>query len=201
MADRYLLAGARGGQGTTTVATVLAVLAGGYAATALVAHDTDAVHAIAGLAHRTDPDEPVVVTERVVLTGTGAPAGPADVIVGDLGRLEDMAEPDGGPETTRWLVMRGPCYVSLRAALGSPWRPHGVILVAEKGRSLTPADVADVLGMPVVAQVPVEPSVARLIDAGLLISRLHHAVAFRQLGRLVTGGLHPAYRDAAEAAS
>lgn len=198
---RYLLAGARGGQGTTTIATVLAVLAGGHASTALVAHDPDAVHGIVGLPQRVDPSEPVGVTQRVTLRGVGTDGELEDVIVADLGRLHDVSETDDGAETTRWLVVRGPCYLSLRSALGTRWRPHGVILIVEPKRSLTAADVADVLGVPVVAQVPAEPSVARLIDAGLLVARLHDVPAFRPLARLVNGDLHPAYRDAAEAAS
>jgi hypothetical protein len=47
-----------------------------------------------------------------------------------------------------------------------------VVLVAEEGRALTPSDVEDVLGAPVRAAVSVTAQVARVVDAGLLASRL-----------------------------
>src|SRR5438874_1348327 len=49
--------------------------------------------------------------------------------------------------TVSLLVIR-PCYLALRRALEAPLRPSGVVLVAEEGRSLGRADVADVLGGP-----------------------------------------------------
>ncbi len=50
----------------------------------------------------------------------------------------------------RWLVVRGPCYLSLRAAVEHRWQPDGVILLAEPGRALSSSDVANVLDAPVV---------------------------------------------------
>ena len=47
-----------------------------------------------------------------------------------------------------------------------------MILVSEPGRALGAGDVEDVLGVPVRAEVAVEPSVARAVDAGLLTTRL-----------------------------
>ena len=69
------------------------------------------------------------------------------------------------------LVLR-PCYVALRRALAAPLRPSGVVLVEEPGRSLGRRDVEDVLGVPVRAQIPWDPAVARSVDAGLLGTRL-----------------------------
>jgi hypothetical protein len=110
------------------------------------------------------------------------------VSIVDLGRLNqvnDAEAQDQEADVVRWLVVRGPCYLSLRAAVEYRWEPDGVILLAEPGRALSAADVADVLGAPVVAQVPVEPAVARVIDAGLLLARLHRLSAFRSLAQLV----------------
>lgn len=78
--------------------------------------------------------------------------------------------------TVSLLVLR-PCYLSIRRALQASVRPSGVVLVAEPGRSLGPADIEDVLGVPVRAVVPVEPAVARAVDSGLLGSRLPRALA------------------------
>jgi hypothetical protein len=69
------------------------------------------------------------------------------------------------------LVLR-PCYLGLRRALAAPVRPSGIVLVTEPGRSLGRRDVEDVLGVPVRAEVPVEESIARAVDAGLLARRI-----------------------------
>ncbi len=105
-------------------------------------------------------------------TSTGGYPEP-EAVVADLGRLGHESEappPDPERHVVRWLVVRGPCYLSLRAAVEHRWQPDGVILLAKPGRALSSSDVADVLGAPVVAQVSVEPVAARVIDAGLLLS-------------------------------
>jgi hypothetical protein len=61
--------------------------------------------------------------------------------------------------------------------MGAPLRPSGVVLVAETGRCLDVTDVEQVVGVPVVARVDVEPSVARAVDAGLLASRVPRGLA------------------------
>jgi hypothetical protein len=70
------------------------------------------------------------------------------------------------------VVVRG-CYLALRRAVEDDLtaRALGVVVVEEPGRSLGPADVADVLGCPVLASIGVDPSVSRVVDAGLLLHR------------------------------
>jgi hypothetical protein len=70
----------------------------------------------------------------------------------------------------RWLVTR-PCYLSLRRAAAGVVRPTGVVLVDEPGRSLRVHDVERSTAAPVVAQLLIDPKVARAVDAGLLLSR------------------------------
>ena len=48
----------------------------------------------------------------------------------------------------------------------------GVIAVFEDGRAMTERDVTDLLAVPVVASVPVDPAIARATDAGILLARL-----------------------------
>ena len=55
--------------------------------------------------------------------------------------------------------------------------PIGVVLVGEVGRALGRADVEAVLGVPVRAEVMVDPAVARAVDAGVLASRLPKPLA------------------------
>jgi hypothetical protein len=69
------------------------------------------------------------------------------------------------------LVMR-PCYLALHRAVAAPLRPSAVVLVTEPGRSIGRHEVESVLGVPVRAEVPLDPSVARAVDAGLLATRV-----------------------------
>ncbi|MGH9155779.1 MAG: hypothetical protein ACRD1K_08120 [Acidimicrobiales bacterium] len=212
---RYLVAGARGGQGTTTVATVLAILAAGHEPVRLLSTRPDDVCGLTGCARPQRWVTPALVCPRLTLNGTAAEddekalgepeadqrCSTPTLTVADLGRLDSaLCEPavDDERNTRRWLVVRGPCYLSLRAAIDHPWQPDGVVLLAEPGRALGALDVTDVLGVPVVAQVPVEAAVARVIDAGLLLARLHRLSAFRSLARLTTSLSDP---DALRSAS
>jgi Mrp family chromosome partitioning ATPase len=101
-----------------------------------------------------------------------------DVVV-DAGTLE----PDGpsGPaplqrmfasSAEQSLLVIRPCYVALQRALRVDVRPTGVVLVDEEGRALDERDVHQVLGVDIAAVLPVDPSVARAVDAGLLASRV-----------------------------
>lgn len=92
------------------------------------------------------------------------------------------------------LVLR-PCYLALRRALAAPVRPSGVVLVSEPNRSLGRRDVEEVLGVPVRAEIALDPAVARAVDAGLLARRVPRGLE-RGL-RAVLGGTVVAGRDAA----
>jgi hypothetical protein len=76
------------------------------------------------------------------------------------------------------IVVRG-CYLSLRRAvrLDLTANAAGAIFVDEGGRALGAHDVANVLGVPVLATVSLRASTARAIDAGVLPTRLPDALA------------------------
>jgi len=76
----------------------------------------------------------------------------------------------------RLLVTRA-CYLSLRRAASSAVVPSGVIVVHEPGRALRAQDVAYAVRAPVLAEVSVDPSVARAVDAGLLAARMPRTLA------------------------
>ncbi len=82
----------------------------------------------------------------------------------------------------RWLVTRA-CYLSLRRAAASTVRPTGVLLVDEVGRALRSRDIERSVGAPIVGRLPIDPKVARAVDAGLLISRPPHTIR-RSLRRI-----------------
>jgi hypothetical protein len=75
------------------------------------------------------------------------------------------------------LLVTRPCYLAMRRALAAPIRPSGVVLVNEAGRALRPADIEEVLGVPVRAVIDEDPAIARAVDAGLLASRVPKALA------------------------
>jgi MinD-like ATPase involved in chromosome partitioning or flagellar assembly len=74
------------------------------------------------------------------------------------------------------LLVTRPCYLSMRRAVSRGVSADGVVLVLEPGRALDRRDVADVLGLQVVASVEVDPAVARSVDAGLLVRRRHRVL-------------------------
>jgi len=196
MTRTIILTGARGGQGTSTVAATLAVLAAGHGPTLLRSDDPAATAALVGVPLALD-DEWIDVCPNLTYVATSAPAAAGasyDTVVIDGGRApvrpSDRQEPSGGPAdpqdgVERYAVLRGPCYVALATLVTSGVAYDGVIVVTEPNRSLSERDVTDVLGIPVVATIPLDPAVARSIDAGIFVSRLHrHTASFRSLSRL-----------------
>jgi hypothetical protein len=71
------------------------------------------------------------------------------------------------------------CYLALRHCVRAPevGAASGVVATNDERRALTTRDVAEVVGLPVLATLPREASTARLVDAGLFVSRLPAGVA------------------------
>jgi hypothetical protein len=82
-----------------------------------------------------------------------------------------------------FLVMR-PCYLAVHRAMTLGLRPTGIVLVRELDRSLTNADVEAAIGAPIVAEIPLDPMIARSVDAGLANVRLPRSFA-RPLRKLI----------------
>lgn len=82
------------------------------------------------------------------------------------------------------LLVTRPCYLALRRAAALEVAPTGVIVVHEPGRALRAQDVAAAVRAPVVAEINLDPAVARAVDAGLLAARLPRTLAVA-LGELV----------------
>ncbi len=109
-------------------------------------------------------------------------AGDVRPVVADCGTDPSGAALAVAAGATRSILVTRACFLSLRRALAVPLRPSGVVLLTEPGRALTRDDVEDCVGAPVVAEVAVDPLVARAVDAGLLASRLPRGLA-RELAR------------------
>ena len=73
---------------------------------------------------------------------------------------------------TRSILVTRPCYLALSRVDRAPLVPSAVVVVREQGRALGDADVAGAVGAPVVADLAVDPAIARAVDAGLLASRV-----------------------------
>lgn len=188
-----VLTGARGGQGTSTVAAALALLAAEHGPTIICSEDPTTTAALIGI--------PLALDEECVSVRPGLAIAPLSgevlehvdddvTLVVDAGRTPygPFDHPNAGlcdllratrQSCERYVVLRGPCWVALNTAIVRCRPCDGVILLLEQGRALTSTDVADYLGTPVVAMLPVEAPIARSVDAGLLAQNLHrhHAVA------------------------
>jgi MinD-like ATPase involved in chromosome partitioning or flagellar assembly len=93
-------------------------------------------------------------------------------VVADCGTLVDEAAQVVAASASSSLLVVRPCFLALRRALVAPVRPTGVVFVSEAGRALGSRDVEELLGVPVRARIECLPEVARMVDAGLLTSRL-----------------------------
>jgi MinD-like ATPase involved in chromosome partitioning or flagellar assembly len=99
-------------------------------------------------------------------------------VVADLGVLDPLIAPMLAAADSSLLVVRA-CYLALRRAIRLPTRPTGVVLVCEPGRALGRREVEDAIGARVLAEVDVDPAIARAVDAGLLAGRLPRGLARR----------------------
>lgn len=94
-------------------------------------------------------------------------------VVVDCGVLDpEAAGARVAAEATHSLLVTRACYLSLRRAMAAPVRPSGIVLVSEPGRAMGRSDVESVLGAPVRAEIPVDPAIARAVDAGALAARM-----------------------------
>jgi len=189
MTTTVTLVGARGGSGTSTVAAALALHAAGDTPTSLLTHDPTAMARLLGTTGALPaPDHPFAAGPGLTVAGLEGPSDAVTIIDAGCAAAIKTLPADG----RRYAVVRGPCYLALSTLVSLPdLRPDGVILVAEPGRSLSAADTSAILGIPVVATVPVRPSIARLIDAGLLAGRPSEIPGLDHLSAALIRGAEP----------
>ncbi len=109
-------------------------------------------------------------------------------VVVDVGNLH--AHPARGglreaviADADRSLLVTRACYLSMRRVVRHDHAPDGVVVVREHGRALDAGDIERLIGAPVVAQIDIDPAVARLVDAGLLVNRAPRTFT-KPLGRV-----------------
>lgn len=74
-------------------------------------------------------------------------------------------------QSTRSILVTRACYLALSRTVEAPVTPSGVLVVRDPQRALAAADIEAAAGAPVIAEINVDPSISRAVDAGLLISR------------------------------
>lgn len=114
---------------------------------------------------------PASLGEAPLLAALASEARPVVVDCGSAPVTSALGQEIAACAGQSLLVVRN-CYLSLRHAVQAPIRPSGLVVVSEPGRPIAAGQVAEILGVPLVAVVPYEPAVARLVDAGLLANRL-----------------------------
>ena len=112
------------------------------------------------------PDEVATVLPGLTLAQTPCADPDTDNIV-DAG-----AHASSDVHGSVYLVLRND-YLSLRRALTALHTTTGIVLITEPHRSLERRDVEEVLGRPLVAELHLDPAIARAVDAGLLTSARH----------------------------
>lgn len=90
------------------------------------------------------------------------------------------------------LMVVPPCYLALRRAVVDARlkRVDGLVVVRPPHRVLNDRDIENVLGVSVIASIPIDHDVARRVDSGLLHSRLPEVLRIG-LEPLVVGPRHP----------
>lgn len=167
---------AKGGQGVSTTAAMMAILSAEKGHKTLLV-GTDDTPEIMGFAR---PEEGtklnLIENLDVELDLVRAP---------ERGRDYDLIVTDGmvsGLSADRVSLITQPCYVALTRGLKFEGRFDDVVLVEQNFRALGKSDTESVLGT-VVATIMHEPDVARAVDAGTLTMRARPE--FRQLKGLI----------------
>jgi hypothetical protein len=181
--DVIVFVGARGGQGTSTVAATVALQAAQHSPTSLLCLDPLSTAALLG-APPVLPGEQHEIAPGLTLAGLDGPRGVVTVI--DAGSL--ATAPPAAPGSRTVLVIRGPSYLALHTAIGHPdLHADGAVIIAEPGRALSDLDVREILSVPVLATVPVRADIARTVDAGLLLTEATSRPSLQPFRALVDG--------------
>ena len=120
-----ILTGARGGQGTSTIAAAIALYAATHVSTQLVAADMSASAVLLGLPEPSH--DQVTITGQFTLASraSGRPA----VRIVDAGTTTTSVAGGG----VRLVVLRGPCYVALRGLVRDGGRrPDGTCFLLSR---------------------------------------------------------------------
>lgn len=93
--------------------------------------------------------------------------------VADVGSSDDALATAVREGASRSVLVVRTCYTALRRSVnhGAASDIDALVVVEDPGRALRAADLEAVLSAPVTATVPVRPSIAQVVDAGVLAVR------------------------------
>ena len=191
----------KGGQGVTTIAGALATLTAHTGARTLLIDTGGDLAAILGRPEHHGPgladyfanpnitlaDITIPISDRLDLIARGTEPIAFNtytygLITGGLGHY-DVVIIDCALTNTEWPALADQrvhvtrnCYLAVRNAIRLT-KPTHVVVITEPGRSLSNADIETVLGMSVTATITADVETARIIDAGILTTRLPRTVA------------------------
>ena len=112
-----------------------------------------------------------LAVERAGVLAAVLSAGPRPAVADCGSSFEPATVAVARQADASYLVTRQ-CYLALRRVPGAPLVPTGVVLLRDGGHVLSRTDVEQVAQAPVVAELVVDPQVARAVDAGVLRTRL-----------------------------
>lgn len=205
----------KGGSGVTSVACLLAIAQAERAEPTVIVDLDGDIPAVLGMADSDEPGladwyatpsrssgtlarirREVQPDLQAIVRGHGDLVGEPGVLLQALVELAQVAIVDCGvlaspiaagvaAGATQRLIVTRPCYLALRSMRAMSVAPTGVVLVDERDRALGRTDVEAVVGAPVVAQVAVDPAIARAIDAGMTTARLPRSLV-RSMASVIT---------------
>ena len=189
----------KGGQGVTTIAAGLAIIAARRGNKTLLVDTGTDLPDVLGLTIHTKPglteyltdnrvslaDITTHVTDRLDLIARGDHQRTPDaftygLLTGGLDRYDTVII-DAGTNAPEWarhadtrILVTRPCYLALRHATNTslPRRPDHVIVINEPGRALHTTDIEAAIGAPVIAVIDTDPAIARAVDAGTLATAM-----------------------------
>lgn len=154
MTRHIQLVSAKGGQGISTTAAILAQGFSSEGLTVAVVDNGGDLRSVLGVGY-TD-DYKTRVSENVTWYAYGV--APVEDVV-----IWDNCKPTVNTYET-YVVTRN-CYLAIRRNLDVP--ADGVIVIEEPDRALRVSDITSVLSKPAVLTIPLTPTTARKVDAGL----------------------------------
>lgn len=184
---------AKGGSGTTVVATALALGLSSTAPTTLVDLSGDLAAVLAApagpgvfdwMGSSVSTASSLAALRSEIVEGVGLiPAGERPVAIDDAAwrrlaaALDEHTVIDAGigpppvalaQRATASLLVIRPCYLALRKAIdmAGDTPPTGVIVIDDVNGTYRAAEIARVVGAPLVARVSIDPAIPRCIASG-----------------------------------
>lgn len=160
----------KGGSGCSTTTAGLALISARFTPTTIIDLGGD-IPAVLGIPQTDDRYVQVIDSLTLIQGEYDRWADPVGEIFVDHGMVADKSAVfEHRTQQGRKIMVVRPCYLALTRAVRLGIKPDAVILLEDPTRALRADDVAATIGAPVIP-FPVDPLVARAVDAGILSAR------------------------------